>query len=66
VQQHVAALQAELKAAQAAADLEATLGEFHAFIRNGVLLCGMQRAGRARATCAVTWGAACSPGMHPL
>lgn len=36
MQQHVAALQAELKAAQAAADLEATYKEFTAFIENGV------------------------------
>jgi hypothetical protein len=35
MQQHVAALQAELKAAQAAADLEATEKEFMAFIDNG-------------------------------
>lgn len=35
LQQHVAAVQAELKAAQAAADLEATLKEFKAFIDNG-------------------------------
>lgn len=35
MQQHVAALQAELKAAQAAADLEATLKEFKNFIDNG-------------------------------
>jgi hypothetical protein len=35
MQQHVAALQAELKAAQAAADLEATLKEFKTFIDNG-------------------------------
>lgn len=35
MQQHVAALQAELKAAQAAADLEATLLEFKTFIDNG-------------------------------
>lgn len=35
MQQHVAALQAELKAAQAAADLEATLLEFKKFIDNG-------------------------------
>jgi hypothetical protein len=35
MQQHVAALQAELKAAQAAADLEATLLEFKRFIDNG-------------------------------
>lgn len=35
MQQHVAALQAELKAAQAAADLEATLREFRGFLENG-------------------------------
>lgn len=31
----MAALQAELKAAQAAADLEATLREFRGFLENG-------------------------------
>lgn len=47
MQQHVASLQAELKAAQAAADLEATLSEFRAYLENGeagawcvAVLCG--------------------------
>jgi 3-methyladenine DNA glycosylase Tag len=35
MQEHVAKLQAELKAAQAAADLEATLKEFKGFLDNG-------------------------------
>jgi hypothetical protein len=35
MQEHVAKLQAELKAAQAAADLEATLREFKGFLDNG-------------------------------
>eukprot|EP00878_Enallax_costatus_P008594 GHUV01008985.1.p1 GENE.GHUV01008985.1~~GHUV01008985.1.p1 ORF type:complete len:754 (+),score=301.21 GHUV01008985.1:377-2638(+) len=35
IQKHVALLQAELKAAQAAADLEATLSEFRGYLENG-------------------------------
>jgi hypothetical protein len=35
MQQHVAALQAELRAAQAAADLESTLREFRALLEDG-------------------------------
>lgn len=39
MQQHVAALQAGLKAAQAAADLEATLREFKGYLDNGAKQC---------------------------
>jgi hypothetical protein len=35
LQEHVKALQVELKAAQAAADLEATLREFRQYLENG-------------------------------
>lgn len=35
MQQHVSSLQAELRAAQAAADLEATLSEFRGYLENG-------------------------------
>lgn len=51
MQQHVAALQAELKAAQAAADLEATLKEFKGFIDNGQW--GRASGGCSRARMAV-------------
>jgi hypothetical protein len=44
MQQHVAALQAELTAAQAAADLEATLKEFKNFIDNGQQEAGLSAA----------------------
>lgn len=44
MQQHVAALQAELTAAQAAADLEATLKEFKNFIDNGQQGAGLSAA----------------------
>jgi hypothetical protein len=50
IQEQVAVLQAELKAAQAAADLEATLARFRSFLENGAgrdshLLRGAQRGG---------------------
>jgi hypothetical protein len=61
MQQHVAALQAELKAAQAAADLEATEKEFMSFIGNGQHLLPLSCATHASAG---STGAAAVPSTH--